>query len=152
MQCDQQVKREGKMDGQSVATFLFGVVAGIGADFVKDYLVRRGKDYILRRAKAHYDKTKIPLPDAYFRCFRFGNFEIPAMPVIGSPETPFHPDEVTIHLKPDVKSFPVELQAARQYLIEELQRRYGQKNLGEGDLSPRIDKIEQGPELPGDKR
>ena len=82
------------MNLQDVFVFLFGVIAGIVADFAKDYFVRLGKAYILRRAQSRYAKTSVPLPDKDFRSFRFGNFEIPAMPVMGSPETPFHPDEV----------------------------------------------------------
>ncbi len=125
-------------------------------DLSKDYFSRILKDFIVHRAKARYTQVSIPNPASEFHCYRIGNLEIPVTPVVGSPETPFHLDEVTIHFQPLIKEqqpdYPLELRAARQYLIEETERKYGLKTLGDDDIMPRLDKIEQGPEIFGDKR
>lgn len=95
------------MDLQDVIVGVSGIVFGIFVDNFKDYVARLGKTYILRRAQSRYAKTNVPLPDKEFRCFRFGNFEIPAMLIMGSLETPFHYNEVTVRYRPELLYFPL---------------------------------------------
>jgi len=97
----------------------------------------------------------IPAPDRNFHCYRIGNIEIPAMTIVGSPETPFTVDEVSIQYRPhsieDDSDYPQALKDARTYLIEECKRRFSIKDFKDNTLI-RLDDITQYPEDDDDRR
>lgn len=144
------------LDIIGILVFILGIIAKIVWDLIKDNYLRKFREYIVLKAKSRYVKSILPMPDKEFRSFRFGNFNIPAMPLLGSPETPFNFDEVTVHYRPinkeELKDYPIELKAPRSYLLGEIKKLYNSDNVGENDLSPRLDYCQQGPELEGDRR
>lgn len=137
-----------------VAGFLANVILGLLWDAFGDHYSKKIREFIAKRSQKRYSNTNIPNPAKEFRSFRIGNFEIPVMPVVGSPETPFLYDDVTVEFQPVSKDdhYPVELKAARPFLIKECEAKYKFKDLGAKDVMPRLDDVKQGPEQQGDKR
>lgn len=144
------------MNWSDILVFIAGILAKVIFDLLGDATSRRIKDFILQRAKSRYSITNTPLPAKDFHSFRIGNLEIPAMPIIGSPETAFNVSEVTVKFRPVFRhqqdDYPVELLSAQSYLVEECRRRYGLTKVSDENIVPRLDSITQGPEVQGDKR
>ena len=142
------------MNGSDVLIFVAGILDLLTGS-ISDFFSKKLNGYVISRSKSRYTSFKTPPPSKEFHCFRIGNFEIPAMSITGSPDTPFHFEEVKIKFHPEMKEeksdYPIELKAARQYLIQECVKRFNLKSVDENIL-PRLDDIEQGGEQEGDKR
>lgn len=92
-----------------------------------------------------------------FANFKIGNLEIPVMPILGSPQTPFRFHETHIHYTPKLHEnsdkFPKEVKAAYSYLLAEITKKYNVKMENfRNNVLPRLDDAIQGYEREGDQR
>ena len=105
--------------------------------------------------KNKLDNVAISKPDENFYCYKLGNIEIPACPVIGSPETPFNFEEVEIKYRPRIfeesPNYPKELLGLKSYLIGKCKKRY-KFEIFEDNIIVRLDDINQYPEKEDDSR
>jgi hypothetical protein len=145
-----------KISWSEIIAFVIGIIVKVVFDLVDDWIAQRVKRFVIQRAKTRYASSKTPLPSKGFHCFRIGNLEIPAMPIIGSPRTAFQLNEVIVRFSPvfhhQQDGYPAELLSAQSHLVDQCKKRYRLSKTSEENIVPRLDSITQGPEMAGDKR